>query len=101
MRRPYYSGAKGVIIVGDLTRSNTFDQIEKFWVPDLNRYCFSLPIILIANKSDLSYEIEKEYIDSLGGRINTSSTIFTSAKSGDNVEMAFKLMAELAINNLH
>jgi len=27
IRRSYYSGAKGVIIVGDLTRSNTFDQI--------------------------------------------------------------------------
>ena len=27
MRRSYYSGAKGVIIVGDLTRRNTFNQI--------------------------------------------------------------------------
>jgi len=101
MRRPYYSGAKGVIIVGDLTRSNTFDQIEKFWVPDLNLYCSSLPIILIANKSDLSYEIEKGYIESVAGRINTNSIFFTSAKLGDNVELAFKLIAELAINNIH
>ncbi len=100
MRRPYYSGAKGVIIVGDLTRSNTFDQIEKFWVPDLDQYCSLIPIILIANKSDLLYEIEKQYIDSLGERINTRTIIFTSAKSGDNVELAFKLIAKQAINYL-
>ncbi len=34
MRGSYYSGAKGVMIVGDLTRKNSFDQIEKFWIPD-------------------------------------------------------------------
>ncbi|MFX1455762.1 MAG: Rab family GTPase [Promethearchaeota archaeon] len=97
MRRPYYSGAKGVIVVGDLTRINTFDQIEKFWVPDLNHYCSAVPLILIANKNDLSYRIEKEYIESIGERINCGSVIFTSAKSGENVELAFKLITEHAI----
>ncbi|MHA2036129.1 MAG: GTP-binding protein [Promethearchaeota archaeon] len=100
MRRPYYSGAKGVIIVGDLTRSNTFDQIEKFWVPDLDQHCSLIPIILIANKSDLLYQIEKKYIDSLSERINARAIIFTSAKSGDNVELAFKLIAKQAINSI-
>ncbi|MCK4287335.1 MAG: GTP-binding protein, partial [Candidatus Lokiarchaeota archaeon] len=82
IRRPYYSGAKGVIIVGDLTRSNTFDQIEKFWIPDLTQDCSLVPIILLANKSDLSNKIEKQWIDSLGERINTNSIFFTSAKTG-------------------
>ncbi|MFW9821695.1 MAG: Rab family GTPase [Candidatus Thorarchaeota archaeon] len=97
MRRSYYSGAKGVIVVGDLTRINTFNQIEKFWVPDLNHYCSAVPLILIANKNDLSFEIEKEYVESIGERIKSSSVIFTSAKSGDNVELAFKLIAEHSI----
>jgi small GTP-binding protein len=100
MRRPYYSGAKGVIIVGDLTRSNTFNQIEKFWIPDLTQYCSKVPIILIGNKTDLSFEIEKGKIKVLGERIKTKSIIFTSAKSGDNVELAFKLIAQHAFNVL-
>ena len=100
IRRPYYSGAKGVIIVGDLTRNNTFDQIEKFWVPDLTQDYSLIPIILLANKSDLSNKIEKQWINSLGERINTSSIIFTSAKTGENVELAFKLIAEQAIKSL-
>jgi small GTP-binding protein len=99
MRRPYYSGAKGIIIVGDLTRINTFDQIEKFWVPDLTRYCSTIPIILIGNKTDLSSEIKKGKIDALGERIKTRSIIFTSAKSGDNVELAFKLIAQYALDD--
>jgi small GTP-binding protein len=101
IRRPYYSGAKGVIIVGDLTRSNTFDQIEKFWIPDLTQDCSLVPIILLANKSDLSNKIEKQWIDSLGERINTNSIFFTSAKTGENVELAFKLIAEQAIKYLY
>jgi len=100
VRRPYYSGAKGVIIVGDLTRSNTFDQIENFWIPDLTQNWSLVPIILLANKSDLSNKIEKQWIDSLGERINTSSIFFTSAKTGKNVELAFKLIAEQAIKYL-
>ena len=100
IRRPYYAGAKGVIIVGDLTRNNTFDQIEKFWVPDLTQDYSLIPIILLANKSDLSNKIEKQWINSLGERINTSSIIFTSAKTGENVELAFKLIAEQAIKYL-
>jgi small GTP-binding protein len=100
IRRPYYSGAKGVILVGDLTRNNTFDQIENFWVPDLTQDYSLIPIILLANKSDLSNKIEKQWINSLGERINTSSIIFTSAKTGENVELAFQLIAEQAIRYL-
>jgi Ras-related protein Rab-32 len=100
MRRPYYSGAKGVIIVGDLTRFNTFDQIEEFWVPDLLENCSLVPIILLANKSDLSNKTEEQRIDSLGERINTRAIVFTSAKTGENVELAFKLITEQAIKYL-
>ncbi len=100
MRRPYYSGAKGAIIVGDQTRSNTFDQIEKFWVPDLTENCSLIPIILLVNKSDLLKSIEKKSIESLGERIHTSSIVFTSAKTGKNVELAFNLIAKQAIRGL-
>ncbi|MHA1985110.1 MAG: GTP-binding protein [Promethearchaeota archaeon] len=100
IRRPYYSGAKGAILVGDLTRNNTFDQIENFWVPDLTLDYSLIPIILLANKSDLSNKIEKQWIDSLGERINTSSIIFTSARTGENVELAFQLIAKQAIRHL-
>ncbi|MFX1374972.1 MAG: Rab family GTPase [Promethearchaeota archaeon] len=97
MRHSYYLGAKGVIIVGDLTRKITFDQIEKFWIQDIKQYCSVSPIILLANKHDLSSNLKKQDIVSLGKRINAESILFTSAKTGEKVEAAFKLISEQGI----
>jgi len=94
MRPSYYAGAKGIIIVGDLTRRNTFDQIEKFWIPDVKQYCIHAPIILLANKIDLGMELSEEDINSLKQKINVLSIIQTSAKTGENVELAFKIISE-------
>ncbi len=97
MRPSYYSGAKGIIIVGDLTRRKTFDQIEKFWIPDVKQYCAQAPIILLANKNDLGTEISEKEIFSLEKKINAISIIRTSAKTGENVELVFKLISEEAV----
>ncbi|UCD01056.1 MAG: GTP-binding protein [Promethearchaeota archaeon] len=101
MRRPYYAGARGVIIVGDLTRKNTFDQIEKFWAPDVKQYCEIAPIILLANKNDLKKELSELEVNSLGDKINALSIIYTSAKTGENVEAAFKIISEQAIKTYY
>ncbi|MFW9818517.1 MAG: ADP-ribosylation factor-like protein, partial [Candidatus Thorarchaeota archaeon] len=92
---------KGVLIVGDLTRKNTFDQIKQFWVPDVKLYCKLAPIVLIANKIDLKKEVSEDEIDSLGREINAISIIHTSAKTGENVENAFKIISEQVINKLN
>lgn len=97
MRRAYYVGAKGVLIVGDLARKNTFNQIEHFWVPDVKHYCEIAPIVLLANKNDLKKDLSENEIINFGNRINAISTIFTSAKTGENVETAFKIISEQAI----
>lgn len=97
MRPTYYAGAKGIIIVGDLTRRNTFNQIEQFWIPDVKKYCKYAPIILIANKNDLGSVLSEEEIISLEKKINVISIIKTSAKTGDNVELAFKIISEEAL----
>ncbi len=97
MRPSYYAGAKGIIIVGDLTRRNTFDQIEKFWIPDVKQYCTYAPIILFANKNDLGFELSETEINSLEKRTNAISIIHTSAKTGENVEIAFKNISKEAL----
>ena len=101
MRHSYYIGAKGVLIVGDLTRKNTFDQINQFWIPDIKQYCELAPIVLIANKSDLKMEVSEKEINYLGKEINAISILFTSAKTGQNVEMAFKIITERVINKFY
>jgi len=95
MRHIYYKGAQGALILGDLTREKSFSQIEEFWFNDVKKYCPDIPIILIGNKTDLDGEISKEKVEDIGKKIDANSVIFTSAKSGDNVEKAFKEISEL------
>ncbi len=97
MRHSYYIGAQGAIIVADLSRKNTFDQIEKFWVPDVRIYCEITPIILLANKSDLKRDIDENEIYSIGKKIDAKAVFLTSAKTGENVELAFQVISEYAI----
>lgn len=100
LRHSYYTGTKGAIIVADLSRKNTFEQIEKFWVPDFRLYCDIAPIILIANKSDLKKDVDEHEINTLGKNINAKSVFITSAKTGENIELAFQVISELAKKNL-
>ena len=100
LRHYYYTGTKGAIIVADLSRKNTFDQIEKFWVPDFRLYCDIAPIILIANKSDLKKDVDEHEINTLGKNINAKSVFITSAKTGENIELAFQVISELAKKTL-
>ncbi len=97
MRRLYYQGAQGALILGDLTREKSFMQIEKFWHPDIKKYCNEIPIILIANKNDLTDKVSENWVKSLGERINAKNILFTSAKTGENVEKAFKLISKESI----
>jgi len=95
MRHIYYKGSQGVIIVGDLTRKYTFKQIEEFWYPDIEKYCKKVPCILLANKNDLVKNITKEEVESYSLRVKAKSIMYTSAKTGTNVEKAFKFISEL------
>lgn len=49
----YYKGAKGAMLVYDITRKDTFDSVDK-WIPDLKTNGDEqVTILLIGNKCDL------------------------------------------------
>ena len=90
MRRTYYRGAQGAIVVGDLSRKQTFSQIETFWVNDFKENLEEdIPIILIANKRDLQTEISEDDVRAIGERMGIPKVIFASAKTGYHVYEAF------------
>jgi len=99
MRHLYYRGAHGALIVGDLTRGNTFEQLKDFWNQDLKKYCGDIPKILVVNKVDMDPIISNNDIEKLAQNINAKATIFTSAKNGKNVEEAFHQIAEAIISS--
>lgn len=94
IRDLYYPGANIGLIVFDLTERETFEHVEP-WLEDIYAHCGSdTPVIILANKNDLPDRvISKEEIEELA--TNKKLQVFeTSAKTGENVEEVFTLIAE-------
>ena len=97
LRKSYYEGTQGALLIFDLTQIKTYEALET-WISEL----FSLvqeriPIIIIGNKLDLieevgrsiNFDIVKKFADN-----KNSIYIETSAKTGENVEGAFKQLTD-------
>ena len=92
----YYLGSEGAFIIFDVTRRDTFDNIMN-WADAFLKVAPKAKFILIANKIDLDatfdYATEmKDLAVVYGGH-----AFATSAKTGENVEEAFKTLAEALI----
>jgi small GTP-binding protein len=92
LRRSFYEGTHGALLVFDLSRAKTFATM-KDWLIDMNSIIQKdIPMVIIGNKSDLIPDIG-EVIDleepQQFAEQNNSIFLSTSAKSGVNVEKAF------------
>ena len=58
----YYKGAKGALLVYDITRKNTFDNVDNWLKELISINSSNICVILIGNKSDLSLlrKVKKE-----------------------------------------
>lgn len=90
----YYRGADGIIMVFDVTSTESFDHVND-WLKEVNRYAAEGTVkLLVGNKCDrtadrvVTEEQAKEFANDLG-----IAYIETSAKSAKNVEEAFLTMA--------
>ncbi|TKJ22279.1 MAG: hypothetical protein CEE43_06935 [Promethearchaeota archaeon Loki_b32] len=92
-RKMFFQGCSGALFIYDKTRYSTFENITSKWLEDFIK--FGKPdgvYILIGNKLDLkdSIKVSSEEGKLLSQKINATEFIETSAKYGENVEMAFK-----------
>jgi len=92
LRRNFYDGANGALVVFDLSRAQTFSKMKE-WISDMHKLInIKIPFVILGNKVDLLTEIG-EVIDQNESyqyaEKNDSVYIETSAKIGNNVEKAF------------
>ena len=93
--KAYYKGAKGALLVYDITRKSTFENIDS-WLIDLRTNADKdILILLIGNKSDLNNtrEISEEEARTKAEQYNIAF-LETSAKTGDNIDKAFTQLIE-------
>jgi len=94
VRQMYLSNAEAGFIVYDVTRRETFEHI-KHWKKELDTaHLKGISLILVGNKIDLK---EQREVTEFEGRNLAEelkiSYIETSAKTGDNIEEAFRVLA--------
>lgn len=92
--KSYLRGAAGALIVCDLTRNDTLAALNKY-AEEIKHMIPQAPFVLIGNKADLldSRSISPADLDAISQQLK-APFLLTSAKSGDNVETAFALLAD-------
>lgn len=103
MRASYLRGAAGAVLVCDLTRATTLDGLRAY-ARDLAGVSPGAKLVLVGNKRDLwekaadsaSY-LSLEELEALAAELGAPLCL-TSAKTGDGVEEAFRLLGRLLVS---
>ncbi len=90
LRSFFYAGAKGGVIVFDLTDLKSLQSVP-VWRKELVSVCGEVPTVIIGNKNDLAGERVVSQGEAEGlARSFGAPYIETSAKTGDRVNVAFQ-----------
>jgi small GTP-binding protein len=94
LRNVFFRKANGAILVFDLTRSETLDELEE-WKQQIDERLGKIPLILVGNKSDLEDRIRIDYEfleDKVIPEYNPIKYLETSAYQDQNVRETFTLL---------
>ena len=106
-----FAGISGAILVADLTRKETLENLEKYWIPSLLKVVDNVPLVFACNKSDLEgdYKFAPEDLTRISDKYNggvagvlpkeLAISYSTSAKTGSNVENTFESLGHLLVSS--
>ncbi|MFX1267179.1 MAG: Rab family GTPase [Promethearchaeota archaeon] len=97
----YAMGAKGALLLFDLTRPITLENLEQ-WVSICRIENPDLPILFIGSKSDLagSINLSEDYIFQIQEEHSFFNFLKISSKNGENVALAFELLAKEILKHI-
>ncbi len=100
VRQSFYRGARGALLVYDVTRRRTFLNLDRWRKEAYDNTGREIPVIVVANKVDLEDsrvvqpEMGEQYSESIG-----SIYVESSALTGENVEKAFEQLCKVMIDS--
>ncbi len=97
----YIKGSSAGLVVFDTTRYSTYKNLEREWMELIRENLPDTPMILVGTKMDLDdSNNDPESYDDLVKKFNVEEVLFTSAKTGENVEKVFQKLADIALESL-
>ncbi|MHA2026783.1 MAG: Rab family GTPase [Candidatus Thorarchaeota archaeon] len=109
LRKRYYEGCSGLILVYSVVDRESFDNASK-WLVEAHGYMKEIPsLTIVANKVDLrgyypdedivSHDEGAQFTKMISEKLNTPSIfIETSALTGENIDEAFNKLTLMMIN---
>jgi small GTP-binding protein len=97
VRKSYLANAEAGILVYDVTNRKSFENLKN-WHNEIKKVSPNISLILVGNKIDLeeNREVESQEGNILADNLGLSY-IETSAKTGENINDAFKMLGLLMI----
>lgn len=98
----YYRGAKGIVIVYDITKQETFDDLAK-WMKMIDKYASEeAELLLVGNKLDCESDrvISKQQGERFASRISGMRFCESSAKDNFNVDEIFLKLVDDIIGKM-
>ncbi|MHA1378064.1 MAG: Rab family GTPase [Candidatus Helarchaeota archaeon] len=95
MRKHFYTGTEGILLVFDLTNPQSFENIS-YWYDDIKKHIKNkIPGILVGNKKDLKEQrkLKRNEILKTAKRIGYEY-VETSALTGENIKELFNKLGE-------
>ena len=93
-----FQGARGVLLVYDVTRPETRENLAKYWIPRVRELVGSVPSIVAGNKVDLAADRREAQtaLEQFAGGY-AMPHFLTSARTGEQVEEAFLKLGKAGI----
>ncbi len=95
VRKMYYSGAAGIILVYDVTRRRSFAQLPQWVEEAYESIGRQVPALVVGNKIDLPDRAVDPYEAKEWAESNGFLYMETSAKTGDGVADMFTILANM------
>jgi len=100
VRQGFYRGARGGLLVYDVTRRRTFLNIDSWKEECFKNLGYTIPLVVVANKVDLA---DSRVVPTSDGaeyaKKNKSLYVESSALTGENVEAAYASLCRTMIED--
>ena len=88
LRADFYNRSKGIVLVYDVSRIDTFRNLEKWYMEAIENIGHDVPCIIVGNKVDLNKSIPADLFESIMAKFKFKH-YYVSAKTGKSVIDAF------------